>query len=212
MTVQEFKSEARSLIGKAKTDEAIEVMGIYFQETADEDALHEVTVLMASRADLKKKIIKRIISTDEEILYRNKINDSLLAICNGVQDPEALKASNVKKACKDAHGLLMYLSENTNSKAVFIEDVHRNYYFRKPQGREFINELSKLYLEKGYGNLIPKDVTADFYKIKAKVQKIIDHAEVNGNQEDRILVSNEDIKKLVTALRLQISKRLKECM
>ena len=135
-----------------------------------------------------------------------------MAICNGVQDPEALKASNIKKACKDAHGLLMYLSENTNSKAVFIEDVHRNYYLRKPQGREFINELSKLYLEKGYGNLIPKDVTADFYKIKAKVQKIIDHAEVNGNQEDRVLVSNEDIKKMVTALRLKISKRLKECM
>ena len=204
--IQALKTNIQSLVGDDKIDAVIAEMDKHFESTKNDDALNMLIVIKGDYKALKNRNIIGDIAFAEQSLKMNSIRYRLTEVCKLIEaHSEAEKA-----ACKVTHGMLMYLSQNTNEKAVFVEDVHRDYYLRKPQGRAYINELSKLYLERGYGQFIPKNVTEKFYIIKAKIQKIIDHAEVNGNPSDRIQVTDEGIKKLVNKLGHQIGDQLKE--
>ena len=205
-TIQALKTNIQSLIGNDSIDAAIAEMDKHFESNPNEDALNLLIVIKGDYKGLKNRDIIGDISFAERTQKMNNIRHRLTEVCKLIE----AYSEEEKAACKVTHGMLMYLSQNTNEKAVFIEDVHRDYYLRKPQGREYIHELSKLYLERGYGQFIPKHVTEKFYIIKAKVQKIIDHAEVNGNSADMIQVTDEGIKKLVNKLGHQIGDQLKE--
>ena len=212
MTVKEFKQKIQSLIGENKTDEAIKAIENRFQEHNDEDLLNQIIVIKADYTELKKNETMDIISFDEGKRHRNKIHVNLLNLCSNIDDNTHSHEPETKAACKAAYALLMYLSENTNSKAVFFEDLHKNYFLRKPQGKEFIEKLPEMYLAEGHGMYLPKEVTEDLYIFRSKVYKIIDHATINGNEDDLIPVNNAGIKKLVTVLRNRLALNLKKNM
>ena len=210
MVVKEFKEKIQGLIGVNKIDEAFEEMESYFRNEANERLLNMVAVIKADYTDLKATEIRGTISYDERSRKKNEINVRLLEVCSFTGNTVKAHIEETKAACKASYGLLLYLSENTNAKAVFFEDANKNYFLRKPQGEEFIEKLPDLYLTQGHGMYLPKEVVEDFYIFRAKVYKIIDHAQFNNNDNDLIQVTNPGIKKLVKVLSERLSKNLKK--
>ena len=211
-TVKEFKQEIQSLIGENKTDEAIKVIENRFQGQNDEDLLNQLIVIKADYTGLKNNERIDVFSFDEGKRYRNKIHFNLLSLCSNIDDNTHSHEPETKAACKAAYALLMYLSDQTHNKAIFFEDNNKNYFLRKPQGKEFIEKLPEMYLAEGHGMYLPKEVTEDLYIFRSKVYKIIDHSTINGIDSDLIPVNNAGIKKLVTVLRNRIAVNLKKHM
>ena len=187
-------------------------MEIYFLEEDKEDLHNQLTVIKASFSDLRRNETIDTLSFDEAKRARNKIHAGLLNICAEIEDNAQSHLNETKAACKAAYALLMYLSENTNSKAVFFEDTDKNYFLRKPQGKDFLERLPEMYLAEGHGMYLPKEITEDLYTFRAKVYKIIDHATINGNESDMIQVNNPGIKKLVGVLQKRLAVNLKKNM
>ena len=210
MPIKEFKDKVRRFIGNSKTDEAIEVMEIFFREQNNVSLMNDLAVIKGNYTDSKKKDNINIVSFDDSTRHKNQIHIGLLNVCGSIEDAKDSHIDETKAACKAAYGLLLYLSENTNAKAVFFEDANKNYFLRKPQGEEFIEKLPDLYLTQGHGMYLPKEVVEDFYIFRAKVYKIIDHAQFNNNDNDLIQVTNPGIKKLVKVLSERLSKNLKK--
>jgi ElaB/YqjD/DUF883 family membrane-anchored ribosome-binding protein len=212
MTIIEFKNKVRKLIGDNDTEGAFKEMEIYFLEENKEDLLNQLTVIRATFNEIKKHETIDTISFDEAKRAKNKINAGLLNVCAEIEDNAQAHVNETKAACKAAYGLLMYLSDNTNSKAVFFEDNDKNYFLRKPQGKDFLERLPEMYLAEGHGMYLPKEVTEDLYTFRAKVYKIIDHAEINGIEGDKFQVNNPGIKKLVGVLQTRLAVNLKKSM
>ncbi len=212
MTVKDFKAQVQNLIGDSKTDEAIKEIESRFREENDADLLNQLIVIKADYSETKKKQIIGVLTFEEVNKKKNDIHYRLLSVCSNIDDNIESHQNETKAACKAAYALLMYLSDNTNSKAVFFEDKDKNYYLRKPQGKDFLEKLPEMYLAEGHGMYLPKEVTADLYTFRAKVYKIIDHAEINGNASDMIQVQNPGIKKLVGVLQKRLASNLKKSM
>ena len=212
MTIKEFKNKVRKLIGDSDTEGAFKEMESYFEEEDKEDLHNQLTVIKATFRDLKKNETIDTISFEEAKRTRNKIHASLLNVCAEVDDNAQSHINETKAACKAAYALLMYMSDNTNSKAVFFEDNDKNYFLRKPQGKEYLERLPEMYLAEGHGMYLPKEITEDLYTFRAKVYKIIDHATINGNDSDMIQVNNPGIKKLVGVLQKRLAGNLKKNM
>ncbi len=210
MTVKEFKDKVRKLIGNSKTDEAIEVMETYFREQNNDSLLKDLTTIKANFTNLKRKENINIVSFDDSTRHRNQIHNGLLNVCGCIEDTKDSHIDETKAACKAAYAMLMYLSANVNSKAIFFEDNNKNYFLRKPQGLEFLEKLPEMYLAEGHGMYLPKDITDDLYTFRAKVYKIIDHANLNGNESNMIQVNNPGIKKLVGVLQKRLATNLKK--
>jgi hypothetical protein len=208
MTAKEFKDQIRQLIGGDKTDEAIEAMENRFKQEEDDDLLHIITVIKAEYKGLKNDVLKGVI--DETALRQAtiKIHNRLLAMLKDIDDKTAVHSPETIAACKAANGLLMYLSENTNSKTVFYEDANKNYWLRKAQGQAFIDALSEFSLVHGHGKHLPKPIKKDFYAFNGKVYRIIEKVELNKDDNAAILITNPDIKAFVTAIRQQIKDKL----
>ena len=210
MTVKEFKNSIRLLIKNDNTTEAIAEIESYCRQQDDEDVLNMLTVIQAEYKNLSKKIVIGNVITSDENRQKNDINYRLLAACGHFEDKTQSTLSETKAACKAAYLLLVYLSENTNSKTVFYEDAHRQYFLRRSQGNEFIDKLTETYLSEGFGLYLPKEVIADFYTFRAKVYKIIEHAKWNDDVSEMIEVTNPCIKKLVKVLCDRIAVNLKK--
>jgi Effector-associated domain 11 len=209
MTITEFKDHIRELISGAKTDEAIQEMEIRFKKDNDDVLLNIITVIKAEFKGLKNDKLSGMSDDKEARQATNKIHNRLLDVLKEIEDTTTGHAPEVKAACKAAYALLMYLSENTNSKTVFYEDANKNYFLRKQQGQAFIDTLSEFSLVHGHGKHLPKFIKKDFYSFNAKVYKIMEEAKINGNSSEEILIRNDDMKAFVSAIRNQISDKLK---
>jgi Effector-associated domain 11 len=208
MTVTEFKDHIRQLIGGDKTDAAINAMETHFKEKGDNELVDMTIVIKGEFKVFRNQYYKGTIDEKELRQATNKINDRLLGLCPESDDKPAAISPEVKAACKAAYALLMYLSENTNGKTVFYEDANKNYFLRKLQGQNFIDTLSEFSLVHGHGKHLPKVIKKDFYSFNAKVYKIMEHAKLNGDTNEEILISNVDMKTFVTAIRNQIAEKL----
>ena len=131
-------------------------MNTRFKQADDDHLLHVITVIKGDFKGLNNDLIRGIIDEKEHRQAMTKINNRLLGVLKNVEDKPARYVPEVKAACKAANALLMYLSENTNSKTVFYEDANRNYYLRKAQGQAFIDVLSEFSLVHGHGKHLPK--------------------------------------------------------
>jgi Effector-associated domain 11 len=209
MTAKEFKEQIRELISHNKTDEAIQEMETRFKQEDDDELLNIITVIRGEFKGLNTDAIKGVIDEKELRQAIVKINNRLLNVLKDIEDKTSSHAHEVKAACKAASALLMYLSENTNSKTVFYKDAHENYFLRKAQGQAFIDTLSAFSLVHGHGQHLPKAIKEDFYKFRAKVYKIIEKAKLNQDLSDEILINNVDVKNFVATIRNQISEKLK---
>jgi Effector-associated domain 11 len=209
MTVKEFREQVIELIGENKTDEAIKALENRFKQDNDDDLLPIITVIRGEFKGLKNEALRGIIDDKELRQATVKINNRLLNVLKEIEDKTGVYPAEVVAACKAAKGLLMYLSDNTNSKTVFYEDANKNYWLRKAQGQAFIDVLSEFSLVEGHGKHLPKAIKKDFYSFRGKVYKIMEEAKINQDFSDEILIKNADMKAFVTAIRNQISDKLK---
>jgi hypothetical protein len=208
MTVTEFKDHIRQLIGGDKTKEALDALESRLKEEGNNNLLNIITVIRAEFKGIKNEKLRGGLEDKEARRATNNINARLLEILLEIEDKTHVHPPEVKAACKAAYALLMYLSENTNGKTVFYEDANKNYFLRKLQGQNFIDTLSEFSLVHGHGKHLPKVIKKDFFSFNAKVYKIMEHAKLNGDSNEEILISNTDMKAFVTAIRNQIAEKL----
>lgn len=116
-------------------------------------------------------------------------------------------------AHKAAWGLLAYLSEKENDKTVFVDRGTREesyYMLRKEQARDFLKALPKVFFEDGHGLFLSKEVKKDLYDFRSRVYRLLEKEHhTNPSEASSIKVTNEDVKKEVTAIRERLKTALK---
>lgn len=113
------------------------------------------------------------------------------------------------EACKGVWPLLAYLSAWENEKTVFIKRKDK-YYFRKPQGQDYLKKLPETFYDQGYGVFIPSDARDGLYHFRSIVYKLLQSSADSPSSEDIVEVKNlemaekaipEIFKKINTSLR-----------
>jgi hypothetical protein len=114
-------------------------------------------------------------------------------------------------SCKAVWRLLAYMSDNENTKTVFVTRGDKNssaIFLRKSQAQEYLKVLPEVFYDQGHGILMPKGVRDEAYHFRRLLYKFLD-AERN-NQEELIPVKNEKLMETVTQIRDKLNTMLRE--
>lgn len=127
-----------------------------------------------------------------------------------------LKQKRLESLLK-AWGLLAYLSEVENPKAVLVwEDQggDRRYFIRRKQADEFMAELSRMFYEGGCGLLLGKEVKRLFYEYRGHLHRVLLKSKSSGQDEELIRLENsglaENLRLIYTEVNGELRKELEK--
>ena len=123
MTLKELKEIVRQLIGKAKTEKAIEEIIKWAQENHQEELKNEVVLKKGSLSDLNREKRLGVLSNSEATIRQNKINFSVLSLLDLNEDtppPEPPTDDPLSQKIK----ILMLTANPANSTKLNLDKEH----------------------------------------------------------------------------------------
>jgi hypothetical protein len=113
--------------------------------------------------------------------------------------------------------LLAYITEVENPKAVMLWEKNANgtiYYLRMENAREYIDKLSELFYEGGYGLLLGREVKELLYEYRGHLYGVLLKNKSEQGDSGRIKLQNDELvkrmKEIYSELNAELRKELEE--
>jgi len=116
-----------------------------------------------------------------------------------------------------AWSLLAYITEVENPKAVMLWEKDKNeavYYIRKKQATEYMNALSAIFYDGGYGLLFSREVKDLFYEYRGHLYGVLLKDKTcaigSGQENDRIKIEKTELVSRMREIYNKLNAQLRE--